>query len=385
MPMNKTFVYKVVLPFGFASALCAIFYSTQHDKFPKDASAHEWGNFLRRVLADVEHTERVKIMALVLLAHFAHTILCVPCVHLTQMLCGYCLGFVGATVLCAACECFVITAYILLHAARNTFVEADFEEFVAYLRQRGLIFPFIILSLMSSMPINSTSCIIGFGDVTAREFLCTHYVVSTINSFKCCFLGHQIRFATNDATIAALGYVIFIISVFPTLITIGLWYFTFVVFRKRNSALSARQKIDSENCNDDPEFDVRLKRDATFYLRLEQFFAQCPMLAPSKYNVLQSPLVVNDAISFTPIPSPRDGECPVQETEDNNLSETLVYVVHKVSPGESPEAPHTVLARIGCSQDNGIIDDLSTTMDDSLHGPIPKQRVPHESDTLPQA
>jgi len=44
---------KVVLPFLFASVMCAIFYGTQHDKFPKDASPEKWGIFVRRVLVDI--------------------------------------------------------------------------------------------------------------------------------------------------------------------------------------------------------------------------------------------------------------------------------------------------------------------------------------------
>ena len=57
------------------------------------------------------HTDEAKIMLLVLLAHVGHTVFCVPCVHLTQMLSGYCLGFVLASVLCAICECAVVTIF----------------------------------------------------------------------------------------------------------------------------------------------------------------------------------------------------------------------------------------------------------------------------------
>jgi len=363
------FAYKVLLPLAFTSVLCAIFYGTQHDKFPKDASPQEWGSFLRRVLADVQHTDPAKIMLMVLLAHFGHVILCVPCIHLTQMLCGYCLGFLFATLLCVACECVVVTLYVLLHGARHTFVEDNFEEFVTFLRRRGLLFPFIFLSLMSSMPINSTSCIIGFGEVTASEFIRTHYVVTLINSSKCCILGQQIRFAGSKTTIVVLGYLIFMISVIPTLITFILWYLTFVVYRKRNSTPSCPPSIDCENSHDDLDLDIETDGKVTFLARLQHFFTQCPLFVPDAYNAIQSPTAPNDTIcNCVIVTSPRDIPSPVEEMKELLSQENLASTNDKLSSHESLETADPVLEHNIHSLDISVLDNLHHKNEETLSG-----------------
>jgi len=231
MTSGRLFVVKVVVPFLFACGMCAIFYATQSGKFPKDASPEEWKRFTDLVFVNIKNTDDYKIVLLVLVAHFGHTILCIPCVHLTQMLCGYCIGFLYASIVCAACECCIVTVFVHLYAARNRFADENFDKFVTHLRKTNTLFPFIFLSQSSSVPINSTSCVVGSGGVTANEYIYSHYVVSIINSCKCCFLGHQIRIATQKATVLLLGYIIFMISILPTFITLGLWYFTFVIYK----------------------------------------------------------------------------------------------------------------------------------------------------------
>ena len=93
------------------------------------------------------------------------------------------------------------------------------------------MFGYIFLSQISSVPLNSTSFIIGFGEVTGGEFLYIQYVVSCINSVKCCLLGQQIRVATQPGTVILLSNIIVAITVIPTLLTVGLSYFTVHVYR----------------------------------------------------------------------------------------------------------------------------------------------------------
>jgi hypothetical protein len=93
------------------------------------------------------------------------------------------------------------------------------------------LFAYIFLSQMSSVPLNSTSFIIGFGQVTGGEFLYIQYIVSCINSVKCCLLGQQIRVATQPGTVILLSNIIVAITVIPTLLTVGLSYFTLHVYR----------------------------------------------------------------------------------------------------------------------------------------------------------
>ena len=350
MSTRKVFLMKVMLPFFFASVMCGIFYSTQHNKFPKDASPEEWGIFVRRVLVDIRHTDKAKIMILVLFAHVGHTLFCVPCVHLTQMMAGYCLGFILASVLCAICECAVVTVYVLAYAARNTFVQEDFDEFVTYLRRKGLVFPFMFLTLMSSVPINSSSCIIGFGQVTPREFMYTHYVVSIINSCKCCLLGHQIRVATSKATVVAIGYIIFVISFLPTLITVILWYLTFVVYRRNVLVQSASlAKSTSHEC---PEHKTLSElavngTTCTSHFRMEKLLSLCPLLPTHKYNVLEQPPVFNDV---TP-PSPSLSSRLLEPVDYNQTPPTVTHNadVQIIAPdpvhGEIPNAPARIAQR----------------------------------------
>ena len=228
MAYTRVFLLKTGLPFVFATGMCILFYATESSQFPKDASPEEWQLFVDRVLHHIKNTDNLSVITLVMCAHIAHTVLCIPCVHLTQMFCAYCIGFVYASIVCILCEISIVTAYIMAYSAGNTFRDQYVSDIVTYLRKNNMLYVFIFASQMSSVPMNSTSCIIGADNVSVREYLFTHYVVSTINSCKCCFLGHQIRVATQKSTIAYIGYIIFIISVIPTLVTVALWYFMFV-------------------------------------------------------------------------------------------------------------------------------------------------------------
>ena len=349
MTTRKVFFVKVALPFLFASVMCAIFYGTQHNKFPKDASPEEWGIFVRRVLVDIQHTDKVKIMLLVLFAHVGHTVFCVPCVHLTQMLAGYCLGFFLASVFCAICECTVVTIYVLGYAARNTFAQDDFDEFVTYIRRRKLLFPFIFLTLMSSVPINSSSCIIGFGQVTPQEFMYTHYVVSIMNSCKCCLLGQQIRVASSKATVVILGYIIFAISLLPTLITVILWYLTFVVYR-RNVLVqpTVLSKAASHACQEHETFsEIPINNIASFSsFRFEKLLSFCRLFHTHKYNVLQQPSICNDITPPSPsASSPRqlaidnNSQTPPNTTHDADVLITTPAKVQDAIPNEIARTP----------------------------------------------
>jgi len=227
MAYTRLFLLKTGMPFVFASGMCILFYATESHQFPKDASPEEWQQFVDRVLHHIKNTDNLSVIALVMCAHIAHTVLCIPCVHLTQMFCAYCIGFMYASIVCIVCEISIVTAYIMAYSAGNTFRDQYLSDIVTYLRKNNMLYVFIFASQMSSVPMNSTSCIIGADNVSVREYLFTHYVVSTINSCKCCFLGHQIRVATQKSTILWIGYIIFVISIIPTLITVALWYFMF--------------------------------------------------------------------------------------------------------------------------------------------------------------
>jgi len=239
---SRHLLIKVGAPFVFASILCVVFYSIESKNFPKDASPEEWQLFTNRVFHAIRKTDNLSIIVLVVCAHIAHTIMCVPCVHLTQMLCGYCMGFLYASVVCGVSEICIVTVYVLLHVRREVFEDQTLTDLVVYLRKHNLLYIFIFASQMSSMPINSTSHIIGFHDVTMREYLSSHYVVSVINCCKCCFLGYQIRIATEKSTVVLIGYVICIISMLPTIITFSLWYFVIVRFRRNLEANTASNK-----------------------------------------------------------------------------------------------------------------------------------------------
>ena len=239
MTYSRHLLIKVGAPFVFASIMCVLFYSIESKNFPKDASPEEWQLFTHRVFHAIRKTDNLSIIVFVVCAHIAHTIMCVPCVHLTQMLCGYCMGFLYASVVCGVSEICIVTVYVLLHVRREVFEDQTLTDLVVYLRKHNLLYIFIFASQMSSMPINSTSYIIGFHDVTMREYVSSHYVVSVINSCKCCFLGYQIRIATEKSTVVLISYVICIISMLPTFITFLLWYFVIVRFKRNSESNSA--------------------------------------------------------------------------------------------------------------------------------------------------
>jgi len=203
---------------------------------PHSASGEEWIQFVNFVFVDLKHMPWYKVVSMVLFIQVRHTVLAIPCIHLSQMLFGYCFGVLYAGIISAVCECVIVSVFVLSYAVRNTFSDAAFEAFVCGIRKKNQLYVFIFLSQMSSVPINSTSCIIGFGGVTAREYLSIHYFVSTANAFKCTLIGHQIHIATQQHTIILLGYIIGFISLLPTFITMGLTYFTFLNYNNQGAA-----------------------------------------------------------------------------------------------------------------------------------------------------
>jgi hypothetical protein len=231
MSVNRAFLYRVVGPFVFAIVVFVIFYATMHTHFPHSASGDEWMKFVDFVFADMTKMPWYTVVLLFFFLQTGHTVLSVQCVHITQMLFGYCFGVLYAGCVSALCECVIVSTFVMAYTVRNTFMDATFEAFVARIRAEQMLYPFIFMSQMSSVPISSTSSIIGFADVTAKEYLYIHYGVSVINAFKCAMIGHQIRVATQPYTVVCLGYVIALISVMPTLITLLLWYCAFVNYK----------------------------------------------------------------------------------------------------------------------------------------------------------
>jgi len=233
MPVSRDILYRILGPFIFTTIVFVIFYSTMRKHLPHSASGEEWIQFVNFVFVDLKHMPWYKVFSMVFFIQIGHTVLAIPCIHLSQMLFGYCFGVLYAGSISAVCECMIVSVFVLSYAVHNQFSDASFDEFVCDIRKKNQLYVFIFLSQMSSVPINSTSCIIGFGNVSAREYLSIHYFVSTANAFKCTIIGHQIHIATQQHTIILLGYIIGFISLFPTFITMGLTYFTFLNYKNQ--------------------------------------------------------------------------------------------------------------------------------------------------------
>ena len=308
--------------------MCILFYSMESKHFPKDASPEEWQLFTNRIFHSIRNTDNFSVIVFVVCAHIAHTIMCIPCVHLTQIFCGYCMGFLCASTVCGFSEVGIVTAYILIRERRERAKDESLTNLINYIRKNNMLYTFLFASQMSSMSINSTSCIVGSNDVSVREYLASHYVVSAINCCKCCFLGYQIRIATDKSTVIVIGNIIFIISILPTFITCALWYFVLIRFQHQLDIITTDipKGRDNDTTHDSS---VSMRIDGSVFLQnVAGYFVR----SLHKYDVMQA--TVSDSVVGS-TQTKMSPEHDVASYEENNLGVVYTHssaVIRSISP-----------------------------------------------------
>ena len=255
MQMPSHFVKKFTLPLIVTFCFCLFGYFMMSPLLPHSASKDEWVRFLEIFVTDFErHKNDFVVVALLMLMQVAHLLLCIPFINITQTIFGFCYGWWVAGLISGAWECCLVSAFVMQIIARNNKKDDGIassvfvQNLLSKIRASRLLYVFIWFTQISSIPINSTVLMIGVGQVTTREYLTIHYLVSTLNAFKNTLIGQSIRHSTTPAQVTRLGEITMFVVILPNIITLGLWccflvYYRHQSRRPRNSSERAGTKM----------------------------------------------------------------------------------------------------------------------------------------------
>jgi len=220
-------VVPIVATLGFSLAFSAVFY----DEVPHGLNVTEWGEFSGRVSRRLHLSHTMTRMCTLLLAHTAHLYLCMPMLHVTKIMYGYWLGMIPGWVLCCAWETLLFGLFLLvMHREPDARVLA----YTRSVRGKGLLFRDIVLLNMSSFPLQVTSVVVQFGDVSVREYMAPSALATLVLSFKNVVCGSVIAAGPTHVQIVAITVLLATSSLMPVLTTMYISSHTLLVLVRPN-------------------------------------------------------------------------------------------------------------------------------------------------------
>lgn len=189
---------------------------------PRDLSPAEWEEFVNYLFVEGKNVSPVKAVCVLLVMHVLHLVLCFPFLHLSNMLVGYYIGTLYGFMVCACFETFVIGLFVYMQRTDESEKNLILLRFIRNCRKRRMLAPALACVQLSSIPINSSVCLVLFGSISRFEFLSSHLFITIIMTFKNTFIGASIRTEHSPAAMRLCGFLVIAFSIIPTLMTIAL-------------------------------------------------------------------------------------------------------------------------------------------------------------------
>jgi len=230
MNTQTRLVQKFLMPIGATIFLRVLGFFIVSPRLPHGASRDEWLAFLTTYVRDF-HKNKNDFLVIVsmLFLQTVHTLLCIPFINVTQTVIGFLYGWWQGGLLSGIWECVILALFVYVvprRWRRRPPVPAEhacfLQQLVAFLRSKHMLYPFILVTQMSSIPINSTVLLIGDNAVLPTEYLCIHFTVSGFNAFKNTFIGHRIRQSTTELETWRLGEIMLFVVVWPSVLSFAL-------------------------------------------------------------------------------------------------------------------------------------------------------------------
>jgi len=231
MSTQTRLVRKFLLPIGATIFLCLLGFFIVSPRLPHGASRDEWVAFLTTYVRDFhKHKNDLLVIVSLLLLQAVHTLMCIPFINVTQTVIGFLYGWWQGGLVSGIWESIILALFVCVvprqWRRRRPPVPAEhacfLQQMVAFLRSKHMLYPFLLVTQMSSIPINSTVLLIGGNAVLPSEYLCVHFTVSYFNAFKNTFVGHRIRHSTTELETWRLGEIMLFIVVWPSVLSFAL-------------------------------------------------------------------------------------------------------------------------------------------------------------------
>lgn len=223
------------------------------DKIPRDLSPEAWTAFSDFVFRGIHSMSPIYIMLLLMSMQVLHTLMCVPMLHLSQMLVGFFFGMGVGFPVSALWECLLVCVFAwytkrVVAAAPSKSEETNIlATYIATCRVDNLYFFSIICIIMSSIPLNSSVSLVVFGGVPMRDFVATHIVVTFFMTAKNVYIGSVIKdepsAASLDLCLALMG----VFTVIPSIFTLYITWSVYRVARKDTSTIGHIQDHSTSN------------------------------------------------------------------------------------------------------------------------------------------
>jgi len=239
-PTDVSMVKYVVYPIVCVCSTLAVLTYCLRDNMPQDLSKESWQTFTVFLLGGAGRISTQKAVVLLLGVQFLQIIVCVPFLHITQILIGYHMGMLGLP-LSAAWEMFLVTIYVLMCRSPLTPKSTLLLAYIDHQRTRGRLYFSILCTFMSSIPLNSSMCMLVFGDVTLRDFLGLHAVVTLTMAMKNVYIGEVVRRGAKGPVLYLCMLFMVVFSIVPTLFTL---YLTMSVYYSVPCAESSHTDVD---------------------------------------------------------------------------------------------------------------------------------------------
>ena len=223
-------VRKFFMPIGATIFLCVLGFFVVRPRLPHGASRDEWVAFLTTYVRDFDKNKNdfVVIVSLLFL-QTVHTLMCIPFINVTQTVIGFLYGWWQGGLLSGSWECVVLALFVCVAPRqwrRRPPVPAEHacfvQQLVAFLRGKRILYPFILVTQMSSIPINSTVLLIADNAVMSGEYLCIHFAVSGFNAVKNTFIGFRIRQSSTELETWRLGEIMLFVVIWPSVLSLAL-------------------------------------------------------------------------------------------------------------------------------------------------------------------
>jgi len=220
-PQDKRLLRYFFYPLVVVVVVMIVLSQTVGQHFPHDLSPKEWELF-SEYLFTKNDTSSVRTVCILLFMQMLHTLMCVPFLHVTQMLMGYYIGTWWGLLFSGGFEVVLVSAFVLMQKVHDTEKNETMLRFIDRMRKRRRLYAAMVCLQMSSIPVNSSVCIVMFGSVTPREFIVSHCAVSFVMTLKNVAIGDSIRSNHSGPamTLCVVSMVVF--SVLPTVLTLCL-------------------------------------------------------------------------------------------------------------------------------------------------------------------
>jgi len=241
MTIQQQLAKKFILPILATIIFCILGYFVISPRLPHGASRDEWADFLTMYIRDFHDNKNdLVVVGALLCLQLIHTVLCVPFINVTQTTLGFIYGWWQGGLLSGAWECSIISVFvwyksrkIATQGSAGADRSAFLQQFVIFLRGKYALYPFILMTQMSSIPINSTVLLIGDNAVTVFEYLSVHFTVSCFNAFKNTFVGYRIYHSRTDLETWRLGEVMLFIIIMPSILSLVVCCAALVFYNKK--------------------------------------------------------------------------------------------------------------------------------------------------------